>query len=520
MRRRLSKRTVAGLVAATLLVPLTVWVVNQSQPAEAEASIPIATPIKHVIVIMEENHSFDNYFGTFPGANGIPKGVCVANPGTGGCSAPYHLTTGYTHDMPHNAVDVGSDIDNGAMDGFIKNEQDFCKCTDHESMGYFNAEDIPVFWRYAEDYTLSDNLFDSIASWSYPSHLGMVSDWSALCYLGQNPFKSSTWPADSVPWTDLTYLLHRYDVSWGYYVAPGTEPDCSTDPCTTAQGAGTPSMWNPLPWFEDVQQDGQLGNIQDISHFYTAAKSGQLPEVSWIVPNTVESGHPGVSTNADSEPYVVSLINAVESSPDWSSTAIYLTWDDWGGEYDHVVPPSVDVNGFGLRVPSILISPYAKKGYIDHQVMSFDSYNKFIEDNFLGGRRLDPATDGRPDSRKSVREALPVLGSFMNDFDFNKPPSAPVLLPTLTVPATLTAGQTIDVTGTNFKPDVSVTISFNCDAPDCTGQTAMAPITSSADGSISTTETVPSGLPAGEDDISAVGWNNVLDFAVTQSALQ
>jgi len=120
--------------------------------------------------------------------------------------------------------------------------------------------------------------------------------------------------------------------------------------------------------------------------------------------------------------------------PGWDSTAIFLAWDDWGGFYDNVVPPAVDADGYGLRVPALVISPYARKGYIDHQTLSFDAYNKFIEDDFLGGQRLDPATDGRPDRRPTVRENVPVLGNLVQDFDFSQPPQPPVLLPTHPAP--------------------------------------------------------------------------------------
>jgi phospholipase C len=115
--------------------------------------------------------------------------------------------------------------------------------------------------------------------------------------------------------------------------------------------------------------------------------------------------------------------------PDWGTTAIFVLWDDWGGFYDHVIPPSADRNGYGIRVPSLVISPYSRRGFIDHQTLSFDALNKFIEDDFLGGQRLDPATDGRPDPRPNVREALPGLGNLAADFDFNQSPLPPVVLP-------------------------------------------------------------------------------------------
>ena len=114
-------------------------------------------------------------------------------------------------------------------------------------------------------------------------------------------------------------------------------------------------------------------------------------------------------------------------SPAWRSTAIFVSWDDWGGFYDHVRPPAIDENGYGLRVPGLVISPYARAGFVDHQLLSHDTYLRFIEDVFLGGARLDPATDGRPDPRPSVRERL--TGDLRRDFDFSQPPRAPMLLP-------------------------------------------------------------------------------------------
>jgi hypothetical protein len=139
------------------------------------------------------------------------------------------------------------------------------------------------------------------------------------------------------------------------------------------------------------------------------------------------SEHPPWSVSAG-QSFVTSLINAVMRSPDWSSTAIFLTWDDWGGFYDHVVPPKVDQNGYGLRVPGIVISPYAKAGYIDHQILSFDAYAAFIEDDFLNGQRLDPSTDGRPDPRPDVREQASALGDLAADFDFSQSPRPPIIL--------------------------------------------------------------------------------------------
>ena len=168
------------------------------------------------------------------------------------------------------------------------------------------------------------------------------------------------------------------------------------------QTAKTPGIWNPLPYFTDVQQDDQLGNIQSLTNFFTAAKSGDLPAVSWITPNGTVSEHPPGLISAG-QTYVTGLINAIMRSPDWSSTAIFLAWDDWGGFYDHVEPPKVDALGYGLRVPGLVISPYAKQGYIDHQTLSFDAYAKFIEDDFLGrpAARSEHRRPSRPPARRA-----------------------------------------------------------------------------------------------------------------------
>ena len=415
------------------------------------------------------------------------------------------------------------------MDGFVAEEQKACQCSLHEAMSYFTASDIPIIWRYAQTYVLMDNLFEPIPSWSYVSHLAMVSDWSATCTSATDPMSCTgsaqlaaplnTWPGATLPWTDLTWLLHSHGVSWGYYLANGSEPDCGPTGCTDApQDPGTPSIWNPLPWMLDVRSDGDLGNIRELSGFYNDVAAGTLPAVSWIVPNRKDSGHPALSSGPLSEPYVVSLINAIESSSSWGSTAILLTWDDWGGEYDHVVPPVIDNLGLGIRVPGILISPYSHLGTIDHQTLSFDSFNRFIEDNFLSGERLDPATDGRPDSRQTIREANPQLGDLTNDFAFTMPPAPPLLLPTLGLPARLTRGTTVKATGTHFAPGDAVTVSMNCGAPDCSARVDVATAIAGADGNFVTTFTVPASVPTSSYElISARGTDPLTEFAIAVS---
>jgi len=290
-------------------------------------------------------------------------------------------------------------------------------------------------------------MFESVKSWSLPSHLYLVSEWSATCSVPNDATSCQSDPANppglrahqpqaskdrpDYPWTDITWLLHAYNVSWAYYVAPGTQPDCYDDGETCAprpQDASTPQIWNPLPYFDDVHDNNQVGNVTDLSSFYTAVGNGTLPAVSWVVPNGETSEHPP-GRISDGQTYVTHVINAIMSSPLWQHTAIFLACDDWGGLYDHVAPPVVDGNGYGLRVPALVISPFAKTGLIDHQMLSFDAYMKFIEDDFLQGQRLDPTTDGRPDPRPSVRENDPALGDLRADFDFSQQPRGPLILP-------------------------------------------------------------------------------------------
>jgi phospholipase C len=436
LKPALPGRRTAALVS-TALIASGLAAGLGSTPAKAATSASGLGLIKHIIVITQENRSFDQYFGTFPGADGIPAGVTIPDPATGAQVAPFHSTKDAVQGGPHGAANATADIDGGAMDGFIGQSEKANSPTPHSVVGYKDQREIPNYWKYAETYVLQDHLFEPNASWSLPDHLYVVSDWSASCTSTTDPESctSTKSPAQNTqyPWTDLTYLLHKNSVSWRYFVMDGTEPDCVDDSsiaCVAgSQDSKTPSIWNPLPSFETVKDDGQTGNITSVENYYTDAANGTLPAVSWIDPSNEVSEHPTALTSAG-QTYVTSLINAAESGPDWNSTAIFLYWDDWGGFYDNVTPPSVDANGFGLRVPGIVISPYAKAGVIDHQTASSaDAVNKFIEDVFLSGQRLNPTTDGRPDSRPDVRENLAKTGDLTADFDFTQTPRPPLILP-------------------------------------------------------------------------------------------
>ena len=464
----------AALVVCLLLGSAEVFGSSHDARAAAGGRLPDGTPaaihkIRHVVIIMQENRSFDSYFGTYPGADGIPGLAghpghvpCVPDPLRHRCQRPYHDVSPRNAGGPHGHGNAVADIAGGRMDGFIAQAESgrFSYCRRHfadprcsyrprrpDVMGYHDWHEIPNYWAYARHFVLQDHMFQSDASWSLPDHLYLVSGWSARCSRRGDPMScrpavqdpgeppgspgNRTGQAPDYAWTDLTYLLHRYGVSWRYYVKRGSEPDCVDNAMFCApvpQNASTPGIWNPLPWFDTVRQDHQLGNIQPLRDFFSALAHGTLPAVSWIVPADKVSDHPP-SLITNGQAYVTGLINSIMRSSAWDSTAIFLCWDDWGGFYDHVKPPVVDGQGYGLRVPALVISPYAKHGYVDHQILSQDAYLKFIEDDFLHGRRIDPRTDGRPDPRPDVRENAKILGNLARDFNFHQKPRPPLILP-------------------------------------------------------------------------------------------
>jgi len=439
---------------------------DPDRPIDPEAGI---FNLDHLIFIVMENRSFDHYFGTFPGADGFPRDaqgridVCVPDPDRPGvCHRPYHDTNTFEQAGPHGEIASDIDINGGRMDGFVRalraigngcmSHPDEFACKQSKDgpqgqpdvMGYHTAAEIPNYWAYAKTFTLHDRMFAPTDSWTLPAHLFLVSGWSATCpdlddtmsCSSDQKFPGGIWaktgkqwiPADGGPrpyiWGDITWMLYTHGISWSYYVGPGT---CVAPPCEDLMGIETAPVQNPLPGFLSVQATGQLSEIRPNTEFFRDAKTGDLPSVSWVMPVVDRAEHPPDNIQ-DGMSWVTKIVNAVMRGPAWERSAIFLIWDDWGGFYDHVEPPVVDENGWGLRVPSMVISPWAKPGFIDHQVLSYDAYLKLIEDRFLGGARLDPATDGWPDSRPTVRENVTILGDLAGDFDFSQQPLPPLIL--------------------------------------------------------------------------------------------
>ena len=376
------------LVALVLILGAGVWQLqsfaSRTTHASAHTRGSATTPITHVVMIMMENHTFDNYFGRFPGANGVtlPR-----------ASDPV------SSDFYHGASGLAAAVDRGKMDEFPLRGQ----------VQYTQA-DIPNYWAYAQHYGLSDNFFTSMASSSTPNHIAMVASQSGGlfdsssqfgCMSVQNNLNFSEsaatgqkyWSYPCYNINSVPQLLNNVRLTWRYY--------------------SQSSIWDAPSNIQAIA--GSSNDIHNSSQFVTDVQSGNMANVSWVIPADQYTDHPPAATLGGQD-FVTKQVNAVMNSSYWSSTAIFVTWDDWGGFYDHAVPPTVDHVGLGPRVPLIVISPYAKSGYISHKQGEFSSFDKFIEKDFnlpsLG-----------------QRDALSSTSDLMDFFDFTQTRPTLILKP-------------------------------------------------------------------------------------------
>lgn len=429
--------TITSVILSSLLIltgcssnehPATTASSATPSPLNTSLSMPAGLEkIQHFVFIVQENRSFDSYFGTYPGADGIPQGIALKDPVDGTMVTPYHNTAFLDFNGPHDWSNAMADIDGGKMDGFLNQAYTTLALTVTPSgtdptsnpkgvMAYHNYHEIPNYWDYAELYVLQDHMFESAAAYSLVSHLYILAAQSGGYYDSHTQPKPTTYN-----FPEITEFLADSNISWNYYVTSGQEPDSTGAAIGSAQAqANDPdkyTLWNPLPAFPAVQNNlSQRIRLVDTAQFYSDAAKGTLPDVSWICPDFKNpiSEHPQFKGDLrDGMAYVTGLINAVMEGPDWNSTAIFVAWDDWGGFYDNVVPPSVDQYGYGLRVPGLIISPYVKENYVDHQTYSFDSWLRLIEERF----GIPPMT-----SRESI------AGDMTAAFDFTQQPRAPIIL--------------------------------------------------------------------------------------------
>jgi phospholipase C len=366
------------------------------------------TPIQHLVVLMQENHTFDNYFGTYPGADGIPAGTKMpVNPNdlSAGYIGSWHLGTFATTDLSHSAATFRDQYNNGKMDSFIyalnERNQD-----GRLAMGYYDGSDIPYYWNLADNYVLFDHFFSSARDGSGANHLYWVGGTEPKSNTGQTlPQQLATLPT-------IFDRLQAAGISWKFYVQ-------NYDPTITYRDLGNVGnresqvIWVPLLEIDRFIDNKTLSShIVDLSQYYIDLHNGNLPAVSYIVPSG-DSEHPP-SSLLSGQLFVKALIQELMRSSVWNSSAFLLAYDDWGGWYDHITPPQVDENGYGMRVPAILVSPFALKGSINHTQLDFTSILKFIEENW----GIAPLAD---------RDAK--ANNFLSAFDFNQKPRQPVFLP-------------------------------------------------------------------------------------------
>ncbi len=431
-------------VSSLLLLSGILPVLSSAQPD---------TPLKHLVFIVQENHSFDNYFGTYPGANGIPPNTRIPiNPNgtSAGVSAPFHmnatapvaivgdelppgvsdplalndpndiapfhLSSQVVNDISHawNAAHLA--LDHGKMDGFVY-AQNALHLNGTEALGYYNRSDLPYYYDYAANYVLEDNFFSSMLGPSLPNHLYIASGTSGGIIGNTGETLSGKGPgADALHLAGLTLAqeLSAGNVTWAWY--------------NGQQNPLSGTIWNVLPLFSYFQQHPALmeTHVLNTQRFLDSIANGSLPAVSWITPAAWRPpGLPdGCATEGISEhpparldcgmDYVSGLVNAVMQSQYWQSTAILITWDDYGGFYDHVLPQVVDAYGEGFRVPTLVVSPWAKHQFIDHTTYEYGSLLRLAETAF----HVSPLT-----ARDSNANDM------LNSFDFAQKPQPSLIEP-------------------------------------------------------------------------------------------
>ncbi len=387
---------------------------SPSPPVPVSTVSPIpGSPIQHIVIIMQENRSFDNLFNGYPGADTVQGGM------NGSELVPLkEVALGDSRDLSHSHMRWLKDWDNGQMDGF---EQDGSLLP----YSYVPRKDVEEYWTLAQQYVLGDHMFQSNTGPSFVAHQYLIAGQSGD--VAENP-TGSVWGCDAAPGTTAALigpngtelpgvfpcfdyqttadLLDRKGVTWRYY-APGSGDNFFL-----------------LSAYQAVRhirfgKDWDQNVISPSRRVLVDIKAGELAQVTWIVPDFTHSDHPG--SGSEGPAWIAAIVNAIGNSPYWNSTAIFISWDDWGGWYDHVSPTKVDAMGPGFRVPLLIVSPYSKHGYVTHHFHEASGFIAFIEHNF------DLGTLG-------VRDA--GTDAFSDCFDYTQTPN-----PLAPIPTKVTAEQ-------------------------------------------------------------------------------
>lgn len=449
-----------AIVAGASAVMLTVWsaqsaaIVLPARPSSPLVASPAKPqyPIDHVVILVRENHSFDNLFGTFPGADG----TTTARIDTGKLVKLNHTPDHTLLDISHSGGAAGFAVNGGKMNQFNLLPGAIQHSTDIADSQY-TQKDIPNYWHYARHFALEDRFFATIMGPSFPNHLITVAGTSVNTV--DNPVGQTyhAWGCDGGPYSVVSAMnpktgrnytvkpcftvptmadtFQTHHISWKYYAPGQYKSGYIWSSFDAVKSVRNTSLWKT--------------NVPPETQFIKDVKAGKLPQVSWIVTSEQQSDHPPYSICVG-ESWAVKQINAIMQSTYWKNTLIVLTWDDFGGFYDHVVPPTQDHISLGPRVPTILISPYARAHTIDHHTLTFTSILKFIEDDF----RL-PALTARDRTAPSLLSSL----------NFKQTPLQPLVLHPKACPAadrtiqTTLSGSILKLAAT--KPNIDMRMRLN-----------------------------------------------------------
>jgi phospholipase C len=385
-----------------------VELLSNGEPRKSPLAVDTRWPIKHVVYVMLENRSFNHMFGAFPGVTGAAKVGVVDGKEVPLITAPEWLPA----DLPHDRAAAVNDVHGGKMDGFGMYDPGDVPAVKY-AMSVHQRDTMANWWRWAERFVLCDHVFASANSASYPNHLYMIAGTSGGAF--DNPEQSpevlqvrrdqglaKTWGCDAPDGAKVS--IYDYDVGDGDSVRPLKV----VRPCFTFDTQGqqlsrdgidwafyaanekeTGYIWNAYAAIDGVH-DSDLwdDHIRDVDGLLRDIRANRLPPVTWVTPRYEFSDHPPYST-IWAQNWATQVISAIMRSRIWKDTAVFVTWDEWGGTYDPVKPPTVDALGLGVRVPMLVISPWANRGMIDHEIGEFSSPNRFIADNWS----LDHLTD-------------------------------------------------------------------------------------------------------------------------------
>jgi len=481
---RTRTRWLATLTAASGLATALVGWHAAAPGAPAAATTGMRSPIQHVVEITLENHTFDNLFGSFPGANGIPAGTLLPNPSTNYAAPPVApipapANVGDTVDLNHNraaeieamdyrpaqlaggsgyfTVPTTSNAFLAGKSGWQMNYYTTLPTNGLAAITTFGSSVEPNLWELAQHFVLADDNFQPAIGPTQPNRIYAVAG-TADAWLSDSPPASGTLPIRTV-FDQLT----AHGLSWGIFQGDYNGPP------PAPEGPGFVTHWNPA-WYTPILQNKHLWNdVANTSQFVADVENNQLPNFSFVVPTWLYSEHPPTDIQLG-DAWVGQLVSLIEHSPEWRTTAIFITYDEGGGFWDHVPPPVAYRFGYGTRTPMVVISPWVRPGIYTKQTTTMSILA--LMDRLWGMRPLTGLV-ARQDN---------LLGMF----DFHRAPLAPVSLPDVPSDTIEVADPAENLVAT---PGVPLTVNIEAKTPGLVTDT-------SANGTVALSVVGPQGAPA------------------------